>query len=204
MTEDRVNLINDIVFGIARRSAYKFKTKDVDEIAQDLWVHILEKENSLGQELDLDLIAKICYDRIVDIQRYDMRRNAISFEEKFENTKFVNANAHWACRDEYEDFKNLDKCFYSESAESCIDRMAMDDLFKIFPEGSKERTFLEFWATATEVKDFGIRGEGKYQDGYTESDLAHKLGYAGTASGGYKSFRKKMRNFVAIYFDVSR
>lgn len=186
-TPERVLQMNDVISGIAKRSAYKFLTKSAEELSQELWVYILEKEAEKGCELDLDLVAKMCYDKIVDIQRFDSRRNSISLESLLE-TK--------CDEDDDEGFSGPGSFCQPDN----LKKIMVDDLFKIFPEGSKERLFLEYWGTASGVKDFGVRGQGKYGDGYTESDLAHKLGYSGTSSGGYKSFRKKMRVFVFEYF----
>lgn len=198
MAESRVSSMNDVIQGIARRSAHKFFTKSAEELAQELWVTVLEKEASAGCEFDLDLVAKICYDKIVDIQRYDSRRNTISLDPLRYETQGEESTS---------DSLRMEPLWETISAELISgskfeEKVVVDDLFKIFPEGSKERLFLEFWGTATGVKDFGIQGTGKYEDGFTESSLAKMLGYAGTASGGYKKFRSKMRNFVAVYFDL--
>lgn len=196
-TNERVNQMNDIISGIAKRSAYKFLTKSAEEISQELWLHILEKEAERGEELDLDLIAKMCYDKIVDIQRFDARRNSVSFDQLFERFAAEYEHDHRS-NEGSEDLRELRNGTFVQPDN--LKKIMVDDLFKIFPEGSKERLFLEYWGTASGVKDFGIRGQGKYGDGYTESDLAHMLGYSGTSSGGYKSFRKKMRVFVIEYF----
>lgn len=197
-TPERVQQMNDVISGIAKRSAYKFLTKSSEELAQELWLHILEKEDERGDELDLDLVAKMCYDKIVDIQRFDARRNSISYDQLFEMPEHSLQNGNTQQR--WEDEADLIR-FGAFVQPDNLKKIMVDDLFKIFPEGSKERLFLEYWGTASGVKDFGIRGDGKYEDGYTESDLAHKLGYSGTSSGGYKSFRKKMRIFVLGYFE---
>ena len=183
-TPERVQQMNDVITGIAKRSAYKFLTKSAEELAQELWLHILEKEEEKG-ELDLDLVARICYDKIVDIQRFDARRNSVSLDQLIEGTEDEDAQA---------EFHNA-----SFTQPDNLQKISINDLFRVFPEGSKERLFLEYWATASGYKDFGIRGKGKYGDGYTESDLAKMLGYSGTSSGGYKSFRKKMRVIVIEY-----
>lgn len=193
-TQERVNQMNDLITGIARRSAYKFLTKDAEELAQDLWLHVLEKEEDKGEELDLDLIAKICYNRIVDIQRFDARRNSISLDQLFESV----CNGDYE-NDDSEDFRDLRPGAFSQPDN--LNKILINDLFNSFSKGSKERLFLEYWATATGFKDFGIHGDGTYGDGYTESDLARKLGYAGTSSGGYKSFRHKMRTVVIGFFE---
>lgn len=188
-TPERVNQMNDVISGIAKRCAYKFLTKTSEELAQDLWLHVLEKEASSGKELSLDLIAKICYDKIVDIQRFDARRNSTSLDQLFNIS------------DDNDESSDPLKCD-SFAQPDDTSRIMVEDLFNLFPEGSKERLFLEYWGTASGVHDFGIKGDGKHNDGYTESDLAHKLGYAGTASRGYKHFRDKMRVVVIEFLDI--
>lgn len=181
-TEERINQMNDIITGIARRSSYKFLTKTSEEIAQELWLHVLEKESEAGRDLDLDLIARICYNKIVDIQRHDMRRNSTSLESLIEGSD--------------------EDCPFNSQIDGPDDMKVMvEDLFRIFPEGSKERLFLEYWGTASGVKDFGVRGDGIYNDGYTEKDLASKLGFSGASSRDYKNFRNKMRIFVFEFFN---
>lgn len=187
-TKDRFNTVNDIIQGISFRTAYKFKTKTVDELSQELWVTVLEKERKAGYDLDLDLVARICYDKIVDLQRYESRRNYISIEElmlKEEEERLLRkpTTSRVKLYSKFEDPDNVTK-------------ILLKDLIDMFPEGSKERTFLEYWSTSSRFTDYDIEGNGKFNGGYTESDLAHKLGYAGTSSGGYKKFRSKMRTLV--------
>lgn len=172
--EDRTNAINDIITGIARRSAYKFKTRSAEDLSQELWIKILEKENSIGYCLDLNLIAKICYDAVVDIQRYDMIRNCLYLEEITES---------------------LHSLYPSDN----VNKILLNDLINVFPKNSKERYFLEYEYTASRYYDFLIEGNGKTKGGFTESDLAVKLGYSGTSSGGFKRFKTKMRKFVTKF-----
>lgn len=200
-SQERIDQMNDLITGIARRSAYKFQKRTLQDIVQDLWITALEKEKAMNEELDLDLLAKICYDRIVDLLRYDSYRNHMSFDQLFgqgDLPSFI---------DYREDCSStggsiLKNC-YEPSAEKVAEAESVKEIFELFPIGSKERQFLEYWSTYANVEDFGVVGEGCYNEGFTESDLAHKLGYSGTSSGGYKSFRKKMRNFVTVYFDIS-
>lgn len=187
-TKERFNTTNDIILGIARRSAYKFKTKTVDELSQELWVTVLEKERKVDHDLDFDLIAKICYDKVVDLQRYESRRNCISIEELMvkeeEDEKLLKpTTSRVKLYSKFEDPDNITKTL-------------LKDLINIFPKDSKERTFLEYWSSSVGFMDYDVDGNGKFNGGYTESDLAHKLGYSGTSSGGYKKFRSKMRTLV--------
>lgn len=177
---ERVAVIDSILRGIAYRSASKFKGKSADDIAQDLWVKILETEEKRGKELDLDLIAKICYDEIVSMQRYEMKRNHISIEEVKEN----------------EGISPL--CSHFESPEEYYEIEVLKELFRIFPKDSKEYVFLEYWGNASGFIDTSLSGNGKYNEGFTEKDLARRLGYT-ACSSGYVRFKHKMRAFVKSY-----
>lgn len=199
MNNAKFKAVNDIVVGISRRAQYKFKTKDAEEIAQDLWIALLEK--GVGDATDLNLVARICYGEITDIIRKDCRRNAISLNSlldgNFEGTIGIKIAGNT-----YNDLNT--SVVYDESAEVAIDNMIIKELFQLFPEGSPEYTYIAYWATASKVKDFGIVGHDKYRGGYTENDLAHRLGYPSSASATYRKFRQRMRNFIKVYFDLVR
>lgn len=183
-TNEREVKLVSMIRGIAQRCSYKFFDLSIEEIEQELWVNLLEREAAEGREFDLNLAARVCYNKIVDMQRYGSHRNHSSLDRMLEFTE------------------EEDCSFGAQSEEYSSDftsKVMIEDLFKLFPKGSKERVFLEFWSTYSGVKDFGIPVGSA-----PESELARLLGYAGTASGGYKRFRNKMRNFVAIYFEVER
>ena len=188
---ERVSQMNDVITGVARRSSYKFLTKTAEEISQELWVTVLEKEESSGKELDLDLIAKICYDKIVDMQRFDARRNTSSLDQMFEG------------KDDNEDDEESQFGNSNFQSPDNMNRVLIEELFNLFPVGSKERIFLEYWGTASGIHDFGYKGNGKQNDGYTESDLAKELGFTGTSNRAFKKFRSNMRVIVATYLDIS-
>lgn len=197
-TQERINSMNDIIVGIARRNAYKFKTLSAEELAQELWVKILEKEEKVGHDLDLDLIARICYDTIVDIQRYNMRRNTLSLDDILHRPSGEEVESK--CKDNEYD---INKIFGTKTEDpSNLNRILIEDLLEVFPEGSKEKFFLEYYCTATGYKDFGIEGRGKNCEGYTESDLAKQLGFPGTGSYAFKHFRREMREFIREFLEL--
>lgn len=198
-TQERINSMNDIIVGIARRSAYKFKTLSAEELAQELWVKILEKEEKVGHDLDLDLIAHICYDTIVDLQRYCMRRNYISLDDLLLRGIPGDESENKRKDNDYE----INKVFGTKVDDTDnLNRILIEDLLKVFPEGSKEKFFLEYYCTATGYKDFGINGHGKNCEGYTESDLAEQLGFPGTGSYAFKRFRREMREFIREFLEL--
>lgn len=186
MTENHAYEVGRILKGISRKVAYKFLTKTAEEIESDLWVTVLEEELKHGKELDNSLIATICYRQIIDMQRHDMKRNASSFEEILETEEGEESSSSQS--DEMHSGSRFDS------------DVMVKDLFKIFPAGSKERIFLEFWGESSGA----LRSNHIKSEKFTESELAKLLGYAGTASGGYKKFRDKMRTYVASYFMIER
>lgn len=174
---ERIRRVNNIITGVARRVAYKFKGLDVDDISQELWLHILTTEDRKGCQLDDDLIAAICYREIVSLQRHEMLRNHYSLEVLIETSD-------WG----------------QEDSSSLEEEIMIKDLYNLFPEGSKEREFLEYWGTYSRVRDGDYISDGKYNEGFSETDLSKRLGFGDSAHRGYRNFRKEMRKFVAEYF----
>ena len=202
MSQERFSIVNDIIRGIARRSAYKFKTKDDDELSQELWLYILTKQEEVDHDLDLNMIAKMCYDKIVDIIRYDSRRNTYSLDVMIDHYESdTNTTTNIRITETLGSLSNDDEGILSKSPEDAIvDNDQIKRLFELFPKGSKERLFLEYWGSAAEIGDFGITPRGTYKNGYSEKELAVLLGYASSASGGYKTFRRKMRERIKEFF----
>ena len=175
MDEERVQSVNDVIQGIARRSAYKFKTKDSEELAQEMWVEVLNTEKNLGMPLTLDYVAKICYNTVVDLQRYDMLRNSYSLEEMEESTSLT-------------------------SCEDSIDsKIMIHNLFAKYPAETAEGIYLRFYATKIGICDY-YEPTSVYKNGYTDGALAQLLGFKGTADRGWKRFRDNFQSQLRKYF----
>lgn len=173
MTQERVNLVNEIITKIAYKNQYKFKTLSVDDISQSLWVKILTKEQEVG-ELDINLIIHICYDYIVDLQRFEMKRN------------------HYSLDDENEEFL-LGNMIESDFDNSIICKVIFDQLLDKYPEDTPEGVSLRWWMTESNFKDFGYYPDGNYNDGYTDKNLAKLLGFEATSGSAYRRLRKEIR-----------
>ena len=184
-SKERVHQMNEVIRGIAQNQAYKFKGITQEDLAQSLWIYILDIEEKAQEDLDLSLIAFICYKKIGNIQRREMRFNSLYLED-------INPNFDTSDRDNYYEFEILN----------------IKEFIEQFPEGSKERIYLEYWAASVnlDILDSSkyIKSEdeakGKYKGGYTEDDLAKTLGYVGCSSSGYKVFRERIRKKVEKYF----
>lgn len=180
-----------MIKGIARRSAPKLFSRDVEDIEQDLWVKVLEAEKRKGGQLDLNLAAKICYDYVKDMIDYDQRRNHDTIDTT--SDEFVNHAT------ENPSEGTIDKGTYDSD-------ILIRDLYNKFPEGSKERIFLDFYGNMTgdNPNDRAVPASTRSNDGYSENALAQMLGYASSASGGYRKFKEKMKNYIADYLALTR
>lgn len=157
MTEDRVNLVNNIIVGIAYRNQYKFKTLSVDDISQSLWVKVLTREQEIG-EMDLDLIAHICYDYIKDIQKAESYRNHYSLEDQDEASEYLVSEE-------------------DSVAATVLSKVIYDELLEEFDESTPEGIYLRWWMTESNFRDFNYHPDNGYRDGYTHKNLAKLLGY---------------------------
>lgn len=192
MTNERFEEVNSIINGIARKYASKMYSRSEEDLRQDLWVKVLETEKRKGYELEGSMIARICYDYIKDLIDYDQRRNHINRD--YSGTGYV-------------ENETSDAEFFGAIADKgdYASKMMIDGLYDKFPEGSKERIYLDFWGNYSGVmpNTRAIPPDSRTQDGYTERNLAYMLGYAGPSSGGYRRFRKKMHKIISDYFGLN-
>lgn len=180
-----------MIKGIAKRASYKLFSRDVEDIEQDLWVKVLETEKRKGHQLDLNLAAKVCYDYIKDMIDYDMRRNHLS-SDSIENTK------------DDEDSSGQRIIGAKQDKGDYASDINLKDLYNQFPEGSKERIFLDFWGNRSGAMPNTnvIPSKSREQDGYTEGALAKMLGFASASSSGYRNFRDRMKKIISDYLNA--
>lgn len=192
MTDERFQELDKMIKGIASKVNYKLYSRDKEDIIQDLWVKALETEERKGKELDMNLLAKVLYDYTKDMIDYDQRRNHYNVD--------FNNDAEDAGQGDGEDFLGL------SSKEDWVGDIMIDDLFNKYPEDSKERLFLDYWASSA-----GIRynpkvtpPEGRENNGYTEGNLAKMLGFPSASSSSYRKFRSKMKQEIADFLGVDQ
>lgn len=193
MTDERFKEVNSIIKGIAKKSAYKMYSRSEEDLVQDLWVKVLETEKRKGEELDPNLVARVCYDYINDLIDYDQRRNHTNIDYSgtgYEETETSDTDFIGAIPDNGE---------YSSE-------IMLKDLYDRFPEGSKERIFLDFWGNVSGAmpNNRAVPPMSRTQDGYTENNLAKMLGYASQSSGGYRKFKNKMRQIISDYYELNK
>lgn len=190
MNNERFNELNSLIKGIAKRSAYKMYSRSEEDLVQDLWVKVLDTEKRKGEELDLDLVARICYDYIKDMIDYDQRRNHLTTD--------------LSGSDEDDEYADTDFLGLKRDNGNYVSDIMLKDLYNRFPEGSKERIFLDFWGNASGAMPNNrvVPKSNRSNDGYSEKALAKMLGYSGQSSGGYRKFRNKMKDLIADYFGL--
>lgn len=188
MNEQRFDDINDIINNVVRKYSSKMYSRSAEDLAQDLWVKVLETEKEKG-ELDLKLIAYICHNYVKDLIDYDRRRNHFNIDLQGNDEDGEYADT---------DFLGIE----TDNGQYDSDIM-VKDLFSKYPIGTKERMFLDFWGNATGVapNNRAVPPEGREQDGFTEKNLAVMLGYASAQSGGYKKFRDRMKSIIKNHFE---
>lgn len=186
--KDLANLIK----GVALKASKQLYSRDYEDIEQDLWVKVLEAEKRKGHQLDLNLVGKICWDYVKDMIDYDQRRNHYSTDfsgtGNDENTEFADTNFIGAKADtgEYEP------------------EITLKDLYSQFPEGSKERIYLDFYGNLSGAMPNTrvVPETNRNNDGFSENNLAKMLGFSNSSSSGYKKFRDKMKSIISDYYNL--
>ena len=192
-TPERVQELNKLITGIAITSQHKFYGISLDDIIQDLWLNLIQREEEENWEFPIELAARVCYNRIASLQRYLSYRNTYSYDQLIETQE--------SSEDQSEE--SLSHSCYA-SGDHFDDILMIDDLLHKFEEGTRESFYIKFWMTASNVRDCGVQPpNGREKNGYTEDNLAKMLGYSGVSSSGYKGFRWKMKQMIADYFGKS-
>lgn len=153
---------------------------DVEDLTQELWMKLLEYNKKYGKMPDYALAKQICHNALVDITRKGMHRNHLSMELDSEGDR-----ASW------EQDYNQDVVPDSE----------LNSLVDMFPEGSKERLYIDFYLAKSGVKDTGVVPEmSRTEDGYTDNNLAKMLGFSGSSDKKWRKFRDKMKEIITDYY----
>jgi hypothetical protein len=181
---------------------YALYKRDYDDVYQELWVKVLEKaknlegtNNDLRDEENQPIVTDICKKAIIDMKRYDEIRNSE-----------MTLNMSGSSQDEEDG--NIDQALgnlgYRPHKADMPSEAAFHSLMKQFPEGSKERIYLDFYGNMSGTKiNYGSRPPvTNKEEGFTRDALAQQLGYAGVSSNGFKSFEAKMDEYIADYFDI--
>lgn len=189
--KSRMKEISDLIKKIASKASKVLYSRDKEDVEQDLWVKFLETEKRKGYELDLPLIAKICWDYVNDMRDYDQRRNhtSLDFSGSDDDSEFADSEFIGASQDKGDYYNKVN----------------LDNLYSKYPVGSKERIYLDFWGNASgaypNLDPSATPEHNRSNDGYSENSLARLLGYASSSSQGYRKFRDYMKKEIKDYFN---
>lgn len=153
---------------------------DVEEAIQELWMKLLEYRKEKGKMPDYALAKKMCQNLLVSITRNGIPRNHASYDYDEEGDR-----AEW----------EIDHVHNVESDAE------INELANMFPKGSKERLFIDFYLAKSGAKDTGVTPKiTRTEDGYTDSNLAKMLGFKGTGDRAYKRFKSQMLDIIKDYY----
>ena len=162
----------------------------VEDGIQECWVAIMEYFRKHHKLPDPKLVSKICHDTCVSkLTRKDSKHNHLTYDEE------ENERSEW----------NIDD---SNTEKNAWDEVSLRELRDMFEEGSKERTYLDFYLERENVADAGFHPPTKRKnskksnddDGYTEGYLAKLLGFPSASSSSYRTFRNHMRAIIRDFY----
>jgi len=186
---------------------YALYNRDYEDIYQELWVKILEAQKSKeGTEEDLrrednqNKVNTICKLSVIDMKRKDQVRN------KEYTVDFTDTGSDEEDSEGYNPYASLRAMGFQYDTPDQIDLIDWHNFVEQFPEDSKERRYLDFWATFTGVDPTtkNIPPKTYKNDGWTRENIAKMLGWADSSSGGYRAFEEKMWKLIADYFGFKK
>lgn len=169
-------------------------SSDMDDVHQEVWQAIWEKALEDGK-YPIPQIASITRNKIADFQKQDIKKNTTGPNGMKQQKIPLNPNEETdGLTDDYLDPEDyFEKVVVNQRFQALMDK---------YPEGSKEKIFLDFYWDKAHAKD----SKGKWIDPnkrYRDADLISQLGFAGTSDARWKKFRDRMRKEVADYFEYT-
>ena len=194
LSENQFKELNKMLNGIARKYA-GWGGIDYDDILQECWVKAITVINQTG-ELKLNLIASSCYNRIIDLCRYQKRRvNQIPVE-----------HSQFDYRDESDSNNSLDfspiegwNITQQSTEDVVIDNLAVDIIEDLFAPGSIEKEYVHLVAVYLRLKQPNVTNIKIIfnENAPMENNIAISLGYANSMSSGYRNCKKRVRSVIA-------
>lgn len=183
------NIIASEVWHYIRKLGRDDLKVHVEDLIQEIWIKLLEVIKESNKLPTVSYIRQLCHGTLVDWTRKGTRDYHLSYDYDPEGN-----------RSEWEE-DPFSKNFVKDAE--------VKDLLNMFPKGSKERTYIEFYLSKAGVDIEGAKTidvEDKFRSnygGYTDSALAKLLGFKGTADRGWKRFRDQMKGIISDYYGIS-
>lgn len=187
----------EIISGIARKYTVDNFGVEYDDLYQDLWVRTLELINDCGgiENTDERLVARVCWNKAVDMYRYHRRRRDSKAEYIEGSDKDINMD-DWhsmsAGQRDYFDSLKADKFGRG------IDLVLFKEVIDLFEIGSKERKYVVLKLVNNGVIDMrdldlwdrAIVGIPETDD---EEGYIHMLGYKSHSPGSWTCKKRSIK-----------
>lgn len=193
LTEETVNRIDLMLRKLASMKINNGHLRmDFEDAVSELWINVLKIVERTGN-VDLNYIASASFNKMVDLTRYNIRREA---------TPYTNENLNQILPEEVRNSQMVTEgrrsdayIFSTSSYEDVSKRLELVDILNLFEEGSNEYKFVEAWMRILGILEDIDHNElpEKAFDRYIAVDV---LGYAGSNSSGYSRVRSRVRRIL--------
>lgn len=188
--EERYAMMENIAKEIVWRTQGRVK---LHEAINEFWIAIAEADNKKGEPIDMALANKICVDKRSRLFRNDIvkgKKVGLTCDEsvKTENGSSTKGDT------------NADDYIFEEVVQG---NMMISQFLSKYPEGSKERMFVEFYMSKAGLSNkytFDMNKNKSSLGGYTGTNLAKILGFKGVDDGQYRALKKKMMKDIEKFF----
>lgn len=186
LKEEEFNSLDSMLRGIAGKYNGWYGLK-YEDLYQECWLKASEVINS-SEELNLDLICRCCYNRVMDIVRYTTRRlNQIPMDPGDESNRPLYGNS---------------AKLWNNSKTNFDINLILEEIENLFDEGSREREYIHELEVYFGVKDATKEAINSLFDfsSSRDNEIAWNLGYANSSSNGYRGLKWRVRCAVEEHF----
>ena len=199
--EEKMKQFEDIINGVARKyfsyGKQGAKYLSQEDAVQELWVRILELIRDCGgvENTDANLVARIAYNKAVDLFRFHQRRYD-SKAEFFEGNEY-----EWDHSDRVPDYF---EALYSDKFIKGYDLVLYKEVIDLFEIGSKERKYIVLKLVNSGLLkksdlDPWDRAEVAIPEREDEESYIHELGYKSHAPGSWIVKKRNMYTMIVEF-----
>ena len=215
ITEEYFNQLETLIHGICmKKKEYAEKVGlDYDTIHQECWVvamGVIQGEAANGRLLDNMIkpgwFAQCCFNRIVDLGRYQFRRvNQIPVDPSVFDRSNTNVDDNYSSGDSI--WTEARDMFWNTGVKPGSDfdsELNITDIENLFPEGSRERRYVEAMEIYANVKqvDPDVFDSIFTLTASVRNELAWYLGFARSDSSGFRNLERRVRDKIREYLSA--
>lgn len=192
LTNEQFEEIERVVSGISRRKAWGVFT--YEDLHQDLWLDVMELIEKVGEVPSLNLVARVCYNKVTDKIRYNRRRSDSQLLGDGTESNFEKGSTNESA----EDFM-VSRGLGGSSV--TMSNLVVQEMMELFDEGTKERLYIYQMAVFHNALDPEEDTSEEFDtlfsnDKRFDNEIAINMGYSGSHSSGYKRVRWAVRERI--------